>query len=132
MLWQGFHEKLAHMVEAGVDLFLMPSLYEPCGLNQMYSQRYGTPPIVRNTGGLADTVTPYDPGTGEGTGFVFDHFTAQGLEWAIGLALEAWRNKKAWTRIQKAGMARHFGWSESAAKYVALYESMLPAEARQS
>ena len=132
VLWQGFHEKLAHMVEAGADVFLMPSLYEPCGLNQMYSQRYGTPPIVRNTGGLADTVTPYDPRTGEGTGFMFDHFTAQGLEWAIGLALDAWRDKKAWTRIQKAGMARHFGWSESAAKYVALYESMLPAEARQS
>jgi starch synthase len=125
VLWQGFHEKLAHMVEAGVDLFLMPSLYEPCGLNQMYSQRYGTPPIVRRTGGLADTVD-------ESTGFVFEHFTAQGLEWAIGVALDAWRDKKRFTQIQKAGMARNFGWSESAAKYAALYESMLPAEARHA
>jgi starch synthase len=125
VLWQGFHEKLAHMVEAGCDMFLMPSLYEPCGLNQMYSQRYGTPPIVRRTGGLADTVD-------ESTGFVFEHFTAQGLEWAIGVALDAWRDKKRFTQIQKAGMARNFGWSESAAKYAALYESMLPAEARHA
>jgi starch synthase len=131
VLWQGFHEKLAHMVEAGCDIFLMPSLYEPCGLNQMYSQRYGTPPVVRRTGGLADTVEPYDPSTGEGTGFVFEHFTAQGLEWAIGQALETWRDRKAWTRLQKAGMARNFGWGESAARYAQLYESMLPAEARQ-
>jgi starch synthase len=132
VLWQGFHEKLAHMVEAGCDMFLMPSLYEPCGLNQMYSQRYGTPPIVRKTGGLADTVTPYDPATGEGTGFMFEHFTAEGLEWAIGVALEAWRDRKVWTKIQKSGMARHFGWDGSAADYVALYESMIPAEARRA
>ena len=113
-------------------MFLMPSLYEPCGLNQMYSQRYGTPPIVRRTGGLADTVTPYDPSTGEGTGFVFEHFTAQGLEWAIGVAIETWRDRKAWVKIQKAGLARHFGWDESASRYVALYESMVPAEARRA
>ena len=77
--YRGFHETLAHRIEAGADLFLMPSRFEPCGLNQMYSLRYGTPPIVRRTGGLADTVTQFDPDTGAGDGFVFDHFGADGL-----------------------------------------------------
>ena len=131
-LWRGFNERLAHLVEAGSDLFLMPSLYEPCGLNQMYSQRYGTPPIARRTGGLADTVEPFDRATGRGTGFVFEHFTATGLEWAIDAALEAYADPKAWGQVVKNGMAREFGWEIEAPRYVDLYQSMLPAEARRS
>jgi starch synthase len=129
VLWQGFHERLAHLVEAGCDMFLMPSLYEPCGLNQMYSQRYGTPPIVRKTGGLADTVEPFDPRDGSGTGFMFEHFTASGLEWATLAALDAYPDKKLWARMQRAGMAKRFGWDVQAPHYVELYQSMLPAEA---
>src|SRR5437667_8974236 len=98
-------EPLAHQIEAGADMFLMPSLYEPCGLNQMYSLRYGTLPVVRRTGGLADTVEPWDPRTGRGTGFVFDHFTPDGLAWAIGQALAAWREPRAWRRLMEAAMA---------------------------
>ena len=75
---QGYDEDLAHLIEAGADVFLMPSRYEPSGLNQMYSLAYGTPPIVRRTGGLADSVSHYDPGSGEGTGFVFEHYTEAG------------------------------------------------------
>ena len=129
VLWQGFHERLAHLVEAGCDAFLMPSLYEPCGLNQMYSQRYGTPPIVRQTGGLADTVEPFDPRDGKGTGFMFEHFTASGLEWATHAALDVYPDRKTWARVQRAGMAKRFGWDIQAPNYVALYQSMLPAEA---
>ncbi len=132
VLWQGFHERLAHLVEAGSDLFLMPSLYEPCGLNQMYSLRYGTPPIVRRTGGLADTVEPFNPRDGSGTGFVFDHFTDTGLDWAIGAALSTYADPRAWTRVRKNGMAKQFGWDVQAPHYVALYESMLPVEAPRS
>ena len=124
--WRGFNDPLAHLIEAGSDFFLMPSLYEPCGLNQMYSLRYGTVPIVRKTGGLADTVEPFRASSGEGTGFVFEHSTAQGLRWAIGQALEAYADKKAWRQLQKNGMAKDFSWDASGARYVALYESMLP------
>jgi starch synthase len=127
VLWQGFHERLAHLVEAGADLFLMPSLYEPCGLNQMYSQRYGTPPIVRRTGGLADTVEHFDGLNG--TGFMFEHFTATGLAWAIDAALTAYAQPKAWSLVRKNGMAKRFGWDVQAPHYVELYESMVPAEA---
>ena len=130
-LWQGFHERLAHLIEGGSDLFLMPSLYEPCGLNQMYSQRYGTPPIVRRTGGLADTVEHFDPRSGEGTGFVFEHFTPSGLEWAIGVALEAYADKAAWTRVMRNGMGREFGWRIQAPRYVELYEQMRAGSPRR-
>jgi starch synthase len=122
--WQGFNDKLAHLIEAGSDVFLMPSLYEPCGLNQMYSQRYGTVPVVRRTGGLADTVEQWDPRTGRGTGFLFDHGVPSGLDWALRTALDTYRDKKAWTTIMKNGMAREFGWSVEAPKYVALYDAM--------
>ncbi|MEP7027854.1 MAG: glycogen synthase GlgA [Candidatus Eisenbacteria bacterium] len=128
-LWRGFSERLAHMVEAGSDLFLMPSLYEPCGLNQMYSQRYGTPPVVRRAGGLADTVEHFDRSTGEGTGFVFEHFSASGLEWAIGAALEIYSDPKAWTRLVRNAMQKDYGWGEPARRYAELYTSMIPAEA---
>ena len=103
----GYNEPLAHRIEAGADIFLMPSRYEPCGLNQMYSLRYGTVPIVRKTGGLADTVEPFDPAAGAGTGFVFDHFTAEGLDWALRYALWLYReDREAWTRMSQRGMER--------------------------
>jgi starch synthase len=118
---EGYSEELAHWIEAGADMFLMPSRFEPCGLNQMYSLRYGTPPIVRRTGGLADTVRQFNPGTGEGTGFVFDHFTSTGLAWALDSALDAFRDRAAWRRLQLNGRAQDFSWDRQIQKYVALY-----------
>jgi starch synthase len=120
----GYSNELAHRIEAGADVFLMPSLFEPCGLNQMYSQRYGTVPIVRRTGGLADTVEPWDPRTGAGTGFVFEHYTTQGLRWAIDLALSVWRDRAAWERLQRAGMSRDFSWDRRVSEYESLYASL--------
>ena len=105
-------------------MFLMPSQYEPCGLNQMYSLRYGTPPVARRTGGLADTVEPYDPAHAAGTGFVFDHYTPEGLRWALDQALTAYGDRPNWTALQKRGMAKDFGWAASAARYVDLYRAM--------
>jgi starch synthase len=105
-------------------MFLMPSRFEPCGLNQMYSLRYGTPPIVRRTGGLADTVAQWNPATGDGTGFVFDHFTSAGLAWALDFALAAFRDRAAWRRLQQNGMAQDFSWDRQIEKYVALYSRL--------
>jgi len=130
--WRGFNEKLAHRIEAGADVFLMPSLYEPCGLNQMYSMRYGTPPVVRATGGLADTVTHFDPRTGAGTGFVFEHFTVDGLRWALRVALGVYEDKKAWKKLQANGMATDFSWSHAAGEYEQFYRRIASAaEARR-
>lgn len=117
-----FDNELAHWIEAGSDMFLMPSRYEPCGLNQMYSLRYGTVPVVRATGGLADTVTDYDPDSDSGTGFVFDDYTAEAMESAITRALAAYSDGDAWIRLMKRGMALDFSWGTSARKYVGLYE----------
>jgi starch synthase len=111
----GFNEELAHLIEAGADLFLMPSRFEPCGLNQMYSQRYGTPPVVHATGGLSDTVTD---GT---TGFSFDRPERSALLAAVRRALTAWREPGRWRAIQRAGMARDFSWAEPARRYADLY-----------
>lgn len=119
--FRGYNEKLAHWIEAGADLFLMPSRFEPCGLNQMYSLRYGTPPIVRKTGGLADTVEPFDPATGAGTGFVFEHFTADGLAWALDLALRTFEDKEAWDALIQRGMAQDFSWEVQGQEYLELY-----------
>jgi starch synthase len=118
---RGYHEELAHLIEAGADLFLMPSRYEPCGLNQMFSLRYGTIPVVRRTGGLADSVAGYDPQTGEGTGFVFDHFTPEGLHWAVEAALGTYRDKEAWRRLVSNAMAENYSWERQAERYVELY-----------
>jgi starch synthase len=118
---EGYSEDLAHLVEAGADLFLMPSRFEPCGLNQMYSLRYGTPPVVRRTGGLADTVRAWNSATGEGTGFVFEHATPAGFAWALDLALATFRDAAAWRRLQANGMAQDFSWDRQIEKYVALY-----------
>jgi starch synthase len=114
----GFDEGLSHLVEAGADLFLMPSRFEPCGLNQMYSQRYGTPPIVHATGGLTDTV---EDGV---TGFIFSPMTAEIFLASIRRALAAYRNKQAWHTIQRNAMMRDFSWKKSAEDYLALYKSM--------
>ena len=119
--YRGYNEKLAHQIEAGADIFLMPSKFEPCGLNQMYSLRYGTPPVVRKTGGLADTVEPFDPATGHGTGFVFEHFTALGLGWALDMALNAYRHPLLWQRLMVNGMSKDFSWEIQGKEYVELY-----------
>jgi starch synthase len=122
--YAGFSEKLAHLIEAGSDFFLMPSRYEPCGLNQMYSLRYGTAPVVRRTGGLADTVTPFDPRTGQGNGFVFEHFTAQGLRWALDQGLATYADARAWRTLQRNAMAGDFSWAHQVPRYEALYAAM--------
>jgi starch synthase len=113
---------LAHKIEAGADMFLMPSRYEPCGLNQIYSLKYGTVPVVRATGGLDDTIEPFDPGTERGTGFKFQAYDGAALLGAIRQALDAYRNAAAWRRVQANGMAKDFSWRASAIEYARLYE----------
>jgi starch synthase len=117
----GFDEALAHRIEGGADLFLMPSRFEPCGLNQMYSSRYGTLPVVREVGGLADTVDNYDPATGLGTGFVFREYSAEALFKTLQWALSVYGQPDVWRRMQQAGMAKDFSWDASAAEYVKVY-----------
>jgi len=125
----GFDEALAHLIEAGADCFLMPSRFEPCGLNQMYSQRYGTPPIVHATGGLVDTVVNYDtPGTlanGTASGFSFSPITTDALFDAIQMAIDTYRNKKDWQKLQRNAMAKDFSWQASATAYQEIYRSLL-------
>jgi len=118
----GFDEGLAHLIEAGADLFLMPSRFEPSGLNQMYSMRYGTVPVVRAVGGLDDTVRNFNPRTGEGTGFSFDDYTAQALLNTLRWALDVFADPAAWRRIQRQGMTEDFSWDASARQYVKVYE----------
>lgn len=123
----GFDEPLSHLIEAGADIFLMPSRFEPCGLNQMYSMRYGTPPVVRATGGLADTVVDTTPQTlkkGTATGFVFSDDTAAQFEQAVLRALKLYATPQ-WQQIQRNGMARDFSWTRSAEAYAALYHRLL-------
>ncbi|MBX3619098.1 MAG: glycogen synthase GlgA [Rhizobacter sp.] len=117
----GFNEKLAHCIEAGADVFLMPSRFEPCGLNQMYSQVYGTLPVVRATGGLADSVR--DAAGGDGTGFVFEQDSPAALRQTLQRVLQIFRDPTAWRGLQARAMAQHFGWPASAARYVALYRA---------
>jgi starch synthase len=118
-----FNDPLAHLIEAGADFFLMPSAYEPCGLNQMYSLRYGTLPIVRRTGGLADTVVNYDQESGEGTGFVFDELTPRAIFDTVGWAVWAWYNRRQQvTAMRRRAMQVRFSWAESAARYAELYQ----------
>ena len=122
--YRGYNNKLAHRIEAGCDLFLMPSLYEPCGLNQMYSLAYGTPPIVRKTGGLADAVQLYDMGHGVGNGIVFDNPTADALSWALGYAMKLWHDRPAWNQMVQNGMRQDFSWETQAGEYVELYRRL--------
>jgi starch synthase len=122
--YSGYSEELAHLIEAAADIFLMPSMYEPCGLNQMYSLKYGTVPIVRRTGGLADSVRHFDPATGEGTGVVFNDFDADGVRWAIGRALEWYRSPDLWRRLVLNGMREDFSWERQVLEYERLYERL--------
>ncbi|SEG17008.1 glycogen synthase GlgA [Nitrosomonas ureae] len=124
----GFNEALSHLIEAGIDCFLMPSRFEPCGLNQMYSQRYGTPPIVHATGGLLDTVvdcTPVTLANHTASGFVFYPMTEASLLDTIKRAVLAYHNKKIWQSLQKNGMAKDFSWNASAMAYQELYRRLL-------
>jgi starch synthase len=121
-----FDESLAHQVEAGCDMFLMPSRFEPCGMNQMYSQRYGTPPVANATGGLVDTIE--DDARSESTkptGFLMDNTTSGALELAVQRAITAWKDQRRWRTIQLNGMSKDFGWEQSARKYVEIYRRMV-------
>ena len=128
----GFDDALAHRIEAGADIFLMPSRYEPSGLNQLYSLRYGTVPVVRKTGGLADTIEDATPDAltrGVANGFVFETYAPAALLDAITRALAAFRTPEVWRRIQNTGMRQDFSWGRSAARYVAAYRRVLTAQA---
>ena len=120
----GFNEELAHLIEAGSDMFLMPSRYEPCGLNQMYSMRYGTVPIVRATGGLDDTVEDY-ASNGKGTGFKFEKYDSKELLKAIQRAVKVYNQPEEWKKLIRNGMQKDFSWKNSAKKYVSLYRELL-------
>jgi starch synthase len=124
----GFDEILAHLITAGCDIFLMPSRFEPCGLNQMYSQRYGTPPLVHATGGLADSVTDATPSTlndATATGFQFKVMHAADFFSTVQRAVQLYRSKPAWQAIQRSAMERDFGWGQSAQRYLSVYHSLV-------
>jgi starch synthase len=123
--YQGFKNDLAHLIEAGADMFVMPSRYEPCGLNQMYSLRYGTVPIVHRTGGLADTVAPWQARSGSGTGFLFERHDEAGLRWAVQAALAAYRDPTQWQRLMQNGMAKDFSWDAQGKLYELVYDRLL-------
>jgi starch synthase len=120
----GFDEGLAHRIEAGADLFLMPSRFEPCGLNQLYSLRYGTVPVVRRVGGLADTVEDFD-GWRHGTGFVFKDYDQRALVTAVRRALDLYRDRRAWHAMMRRGMALDHSWERSAGQYRSLYRELV-------
>ena len=122
--YQGFKNDLAHLIEAGADMFVMPSVYEPCGLNQMYSLRYGTVPIVHRTGGLADTVQSFNPVTGRGTGFAFERHDEAGLRWAVQSALATYANPDQWSQLQQNGMAADFSWQTQGKLYELVYNRL--------
>jgi len=122
----GFDDEIAHLIEAGADLFLMPSKYEPCGLNQMYSLVYGTVPVVRETGGLADTVINYNSKNGTGNGFSFKKYDSQEFINTVKQAVKVYNNdKKSWEKIMKVGMKSNFSWLNSAKNYVNLYKKIV-------
>ncbi|MFI4895772.1 MAG: glycogen synthase [Steroidobacterales bacterium] len=122
----GYSDELAHWIEAASDIFLMPSHYEPCGLNQMYSLRYGTVPVVRRTGGLADSVRHFDAGgSSDGNGVLFNDYDTNAVIWAVGTALDLYRDEAVWPRLVRNAMAQDFSWSRQAPRYVDLYERLL-------
>jgi starch synthase len=120
-----YDDRLAHKIEAGADLFLMPSKYEPCGLNQIYSLRYGTIPVVRATGGLDDTITQYDPSTGKGNGFKFKGYDAKELLEQIKRAMALYHQPEHWNQVQQNAMTADFSWQRSAEAYLDLYHHAL-------
>lgn len=124
-VYRGFHEPLAHQIEAGADVFLMPSLFEPCGLNQMYSMRYGTIPVVRATGGLDDTVEHWDAERGTGAGFKFEPYTAHAMMEKLREALFWYGRPAAWRAMQLNGMRADNSWENAAGKYVRVYEALM-------
>jgi len=123
----GYNNELAHRIEAASDIYLMPSMYEPCGLNQMYSLRYGAVPVVRRTGGLADAVQPFDSATKEGTGFLFGPFTPLDLRRALEEALHTYARPRLWRRLIHNGMSQDFSWQKQVQKYVDLYGDLTRA-----
>ncbi|HRE39741.1 MAG TPA: glycogen synthase GlgA [Ignavibacteria bacterium] len=123
--WSGYNTELSHLITAGADIFLMPSHYEPCGLNQMYSLNYGTVPIVRDTGGLADTVKDYHEHNESGNGFSFKDYLPDALEKTIQRALYIYKDKKIWNEIMIRGMKEDFSWKHSAEKYLDLYKKII-------
>jgi starch synthase len=125
-----YDNKLAHLIEAGSDIFLMPSRYEPCGLNQLYSLKYGTIPVVRETGGLADTIEDYNPQAKKGTGFVFKDYNGEELLSALNRALELFRDKDAWKDLMLQGMEKDFSWEASAKRYIQLYNKAIVKKSR--
>jgi starch synthase len=127
----GFDEQLSHLVEGGSDMFLMPSWYEPCGLNQMYSQRYGTLPVVRATGGLVDSVIDAGEFPKTGTGFKFHDYNPDGLMSGLGRAMEAFRDAKRWRALQRNAMRQDFSWDVSAREYVKVYRGQKSDGIRQ-
>jgi starch synthase len=120
-----YNNELAHQITAGSDIFLMPSKYEPCGLNQMYSLKYGTVPVVRKTGGLADTVRDVDEYTETGNGFTFEDFNSRHFYSTIIRALDYYKNKEKWRNIAKVGMNEDFSWNKSAKQYIEVYEKAI-------
>jgi starch synthase len=124
-----YDNAIAHKIEAGADMFLMPSRYEPCGLNQIYSLKYGTVPIVRATGGLDDTIEPWDARTGKGTGFKFTDYTGEALLATIKQALLAYRDPSSWQTLMRNGMSRDFSWGASAREYGKIYDRARQARA---
>ena len=123
--YEGFDEHLAHKIEAGSDIFLMPSRYEPCGLNQMYSLRYGTVPVVRSTGGLDDTVTHFENGVIDGTGFKFAEYSAEAMVDALRQAFAVYQDRERWRMLMRNGMKRDYSWPASAREYDRIYGEML-------
>jgi starch synthase len=127
-VYLGFHNELAHKIEAGADMFLMPSRYEPCGLNQIYSLKYGTVPIVRATGGLDDTIQPFDPTTRSGNGFKFTEYRADHMVAAVQQAVQVYADPMLWRTCMENGMRADFSWDRSAARYRELYERVIAGE----
>jgi starch synthase len=124
-----FDNGLAHRIEAGADIFLMPSRFEPCGLNQLISLRYGTVPVVRSVGGLADTVRDFDQRSGKGNGFVFSEFNSMALFNAVQRAVETHKDPVTWRKLQAQGMGEDHSWDASAIEYEKLYRSIAAAKA---
>ena len=122
--YRGYNNELAHRIEAASDIYLMPSMYEPCGLNQMYSLRYGAVPVVRRTGGLADAVQPFDVETRQGTGFLFGSFTATDFQNSLEEALDAYAKPRVWRQLVRNGMSQNFSWEKQVEKYVDLYRGL--------
>ena len=127
----GYDESFAHLIEAGADIFLMPSRYEPCGLNQMYSLRYGTIPIVHKTGGLADSVRHFDPASGQGTGCVFNDFDVGAVRWALATTLAWYEDPSAWARLMQNAMAEDFSWGRQVVQYESLFRRLGAASSQR-